>query len=120
MGRGISRLLLVAVCVPALAGCGSGVGLEAGRPTQSARANCREFGLSDAVIDYLYTLARVDFEGGFTIQQAIVGIRARCYGGDAYGGGCVNNPNIGGGFTINECVGGCSACVTAVYDDVYP
>lgn len=121
MVRSISRMVLVAVCVAALAGCGSGVGVGGvGSPSQrSARATCRDHGVPDYLIDSAFTLARIDQDAGYSASQVIQGSRQGCAVGDAFGGGCITNPNVGVSITMEECIQECMSCLLAIVDEVY-
>ena len=101
------------------AGCGSGVG-GVGSPSQrSARATCREQGMPDYFIDLLFTAYRIAQDEGYTASQVLEGVREGCAVGDEFGGGCINNPNVGVSITMEECNAQCISCIAAVVGEVY-
>jgi len=101
------------------AGCGSGVG-GVGSPSQrSARATCREQGMSDYLIDLAFTGYRIARDEGYTASQVLEPVREGCAVGDEFGGGCINNPNVGVSITLQECLQQCTICIAAVVGEVY-
>jgi len=110
-----SFMVLAGVCVVGLAGCGSG----GGGAGLSARATCQAQGLPDYSIDSLFTVVRIDRDAGFSASQELQAIRESCRVGDGFGGGCINNPNVGISITYEECVAACMSCASAVVGEVY-
>ena len=110
----MSRLLLMPVLL--LVGCPGAVDPAAGR-SASARSNCRSFGLSGLQIDGLFDVARLDRDAGFTELESFTSGYAGCRGD--FGAGCPENPNVFDVTSLNECIFGCTGCLTAVAREVY-
>lgn len=104
---------LCVACLFLATSCGSGVDQD----LRSARESCRLLGFDDLTIDFAFRLARADRDAEFTEVESINDAMAGCRGD--FGGGCPTNPNLDETFTLQDCVLNCSACMTAVFAEVY-
>lgn len=108
----MKHILIVALAILS-SGCGFDFGYR-----RSARDVCRSVGATDDLINFTFTLVRADRDAGFTAYAEIIGGIGGCSGD--YGGGCPTNPNVGFGYTLQECILDCSVCSTVIVEEVYP
>jgi hypothetical protein len=75
--------------------------------------------MPDYIIDAALTGTRIARDEGYTASQVLEGVREGCAVGDEFGGGCINNPNVGVSITMEECNQACASCIIAVVGEVY-